>query len=540
MEQLTAPSGRRNGSSAPSPADQSGLDELASELAARRLDIFDEWTVTALLESSGLGDGDARQRYGLPDLFCIGRLLFPRLPVPVEERPAAAPAMRSEWSFRKLLASYSIGLVYFVPTFGLIVGFMLLGYSLWAWAGFTLAQATAIGLATLGSLVVTAPAVQAIAARGYYYLNTENYRLLRVATARLTLVGIGLALVSCALLAGLWQLAGLASADYFVAYFLLLAVFWLCIARIDVVNLRWLVSASCLVGLVCVFGLRQFDWISMSHAQWAGLGAVDAGLIALTEWRLRSWVRDTPANLAAVPLLPMRALLAQAWPIFTYGAAYYVFLFIDRLVSWSAQPKLPGQLLVFRGDYEAGLDLALLVLFLCTMLLEYTIRVFSEQLIPATDGAGASDRAGVRRTFLSLYARQGGLMLLVAAASVLFTLFAVPLLPRLVGGSQQQVFELPLVAAVFRIAVASYVVFALGLFSAVFLQNLARRGTVVAALAGAMMLDVGVGELAVQRLGYAGACIGLLAGCIFFALATTLAAIQTLRRVPYQLAAVLA
>src|SRR5579883_3334175 len=80
MEQLTAPSGRRNGSSAPSPADQSGLDELASELAARRLDIFDEWTVTALLESSGLGDGDARQRYGLPDLFCIGRLLFPRLP----------------------------------------------------------------------------------------------------------------------------------------------------------------------------------------------------------------------------------------------------------------------------------------------------------------------------------------------------------------------------------------------------------------------------------------------------------------------------
>src|SRR4051794_35032511 len=59
------------------------LLKLASELRTLQADHFDTLSVTALLESTGLRDVDARERFGAADTFALGELLFPALPVPV-------------------------------------------------------------------------------------------------------------------------------------------------------------------------------------------------------------------------------------------------------------------------------------------------------------------------------------------------------------------------------------------------------------------------------------------------------------------------
>ncbi len=514
------------------------LQPLIEEIAERRAECFDSLAVTALLESSGLRDIDARERFGHPDLFALGESVLPLVPPPsARPDPAAGhtPLRTLLWRFAR---RYSVGLAYMVPASAQIVCFVVFGYSLWASGGFTNNQATAVALATLLSLLLTAPFVQTIARRGGYYRQYNNAYLMRREVQRLGGAGILVALPGVAAATVLWHAAGRSDGLLLLGYGTLLALFWLAVAGIELCRLRWLVSPVMVAAVCLVALLHEALGMPLVYAQWVGLFAVWAALSGLTAWRLQRWASQTPAPLRRVPLLRPGPLLARTWPVLLYGLLYYALLFTDRIVAWTAGPLRGGRGIAFRGDYEAGLDWALLVLLLSTSVFEQTIRSFGERLLPVAAATPAGDDAGFARAFRKLYLQQAALLFVAGVASLALVYGALAFTARLQGA--QAVFAHPVVQRVFLFGGIGYLFFAAGLFYAIFLQSLSRQAMVVRWLLAGLCIDAAVGLAASRLFGYEWAVLGLIAGAAYFATCCAIFSVRTLRHGPYHLAATLA
>ncbi|HZQ38432.1 MAG TPA: hypothetical protein VFD32_21065 [Dehalococcoidia bacterium] len=516
-----------------------GLQPLRAEIAERRAECFDSLAVTALLESTGLRDIDARERFGYPDLFALGEDVLPSIPLPPSGRPSAttghAPFHELLWRFAK---RYSVGLAYMVPASAQILCFVVFGYSLWASGGFTSNQATVVALATLLSLALTAPFVQTIARRGAYYRQYNNAFLMRREIERIGGAGILFALPGVGVAASLWHASGGGDGLLLFGYGTLLSLFWLALAGIDMCRLRWLVSPVTVAAVALVALLHELAGMPLVYAQWAGLAAVWAALNGVTAWRLRRWAKRTPPALRHVPLLQLRVLLARTLPVLLYGLLYYALLFTDRIVAWTAGPLPGGRAIGFRGDYEAGLDWALLVLLLSTSVFEQTIRSFGERLLPVAAATRASDDAGFARAFRKLYLQQAALLFVAGVVSLALVYGALAFTARLQGGDA--VFAHPVVQRVFLFGGTGYLFFAAGLFYAIFLQSLSRQAMVVRWLLAGLCIDAAVGLVASRAFGYEWAVLGLIAGAAYFATCCAIFSVRTLRHGPYHLAATLA
>lgn len=515
------------------------LQPLIEEIAGRHAECFDSLAVTALLESTGLRDIDARERFGAPDLFALGEEVLPAVPLPQSGRPSAPAAHAPFFTLLLRFARrYSVGLAYMVPASAQIVCFIGFGYSLWASGSLSNNQATVVALATLLSLLLTAPFVQTIARRGGYYRQYNNAFLMRREVERIVGAGILVALPGVSIATSLWNASGGGDGLLLLGYGSLLSLFWLAIAGIDMCRLRWLVSPVTVAAVCLVALLHEQAGMPLVYAQWVGLFVVWAVLNGVTAWRLQRWAKRTPPALRRVPLLKPRTFLARTWPVLLYGLLYYGLLFADRIVAWTAGPLPRGRAIAFRGDYEAGLDWALLVLLLSTSVFEQTIRSFGERLLPVAAATESSDDAGFAHAFRKLYLQQAALLFVAGVVSLALVYGALAFTAQLQGSGA--VFTHPVVRRVFLFGGIGYLFFAAGLFYAIFLQSLARQAMVVRWLLAGICIDVAVGLVVSRVFGYEWAVLGLIAGAAYFAVCCAVFSVRTLRDGPYHLAATLA
>jgi hypothetical protein len=79
---------------------------------------------------------------------------------------------------------------------------------------------------------------------------------------------------------------------------------------------------------------------------------------------------------------PMRLIVIyRNYVYFFYGTFIYVFIFLDRILAWSADIKYTKQFVfLYEKNYEIGMDLAILIFFLLAGVLEYAIASFSKFL----------------------------------------------------------------------------------------------------------------------------------------------------------------
>jgi hypothetical protein len=509
---------------------------LLGELRARDADHFDELSLTALIESTGLRDADARRRYGAPDTFTLAAELAASVPAPgtrqrtVEQ--ASVPLRRGPGPARQALIAVSL----LAPVTLQIAAFLTYGISLWASSSFTSAQATTVALATLLSLIATAPVAQAIARRGVRYRGAGNTALLTAELRRLGALGV-LAVSAAGTVAALaWPLlaASLSSSSEFAGYFSLLALLWLTIARCEALGMRPALAVATAVGLALVWALRRLGVGDIVADQWIGLAAVNLLLLAAAALRTAQAHQRRPRELEGVRLLPFPALLAGLWPLLAYGLLYFLLIFADRIVAWTAGPLPAGRSLVFRGDYEAGLDCALLTLFACTTASEIALQRFATQLMPLTSRTPGGNWAALGRTLVAQHIRQALLLLAVGA----FTAALGAALLRI--GGAVEAFAGPVVRSVYLTGSAAYVLLALGLLCSAALQMLACQARVLPGLGLALLIDVVVGGVATRALGYPWATLGLLAGAAAFALYAAVQLWLALRDAPYLLSRALA
>ena len=524
----------------PPPPAPSPLEEAVELVLGQPGGPIDAWGVAATLESVGLRDVDARTRFGREDIFALARDVYAEARRRLAASPPPAPPVAEEGPdarrgrFARFGRYYASGTFFALPMAVQIVSVVIFGYGLWAWVGFTTAQATIVALATMGSLVATGGWVQAIARLGLFYGEQGSHELARTVIRRTTLLGaaaaavFGLLVWLANVVTGAFPL-GLASAGF--VYYALLCAYWLVLAVLYTLERRLAIVLTSVAGLVAIGLLREVLDASMYVSHWVGLLVASEAAWA---WGRRILAERAATVTGSVKLakLPRGELLAYAVaPYFLYGAAYYVLLFIDRLVSWGVAPgRYP---ITFETTYERGLDWALLLLVLTIAVLEYTIHEFSASVIPVQRRYAASQREEHNAYFERFYARQLGLLALFSIAAGLLTYHGVRALASTGDrGLQETVFS-PVTVNVYFWAALGYSVLVWALLNGVFFFSLSRPGFVLRALPITLVVALAVALAGALGITYWYGSLGLAAGAVVFAAVTTVYGVRVVRSLDY-------
>jgi len=517
-----------------------GAHQRPEELVERMLDEIgipvDAWAVTATLESWGLRDLDARERFGSADLFGLGARVLAACRARVLTQPLPEPpAEPGPGVARGFVGPYLRGGFFFVPLAMQLVSLLALGYGLWASTAFTAAQASVVALAVILSFIVTGGFGQALgylapqfsAAGKDLLARRVSWEVLGLGVLALAMVGAVFALIS--LTTGFFPSRELPT---LLAYYGLVSLLWLTTAALYTLR-RYFAMALTTAGGIAVVGIvRAHTSLGVSARQWAGIAAAIAISGTWMALLLRRRARHVRGDLR-LARMPSRALLAHsAAPLFIYGLLYFTFLFIDRTAAWSTNAgSLPISL---RVPYELGLEWAFISVAAAIALLEYSIKAFSRLLVASQERTPAAAARDHHRDLLRFYARHLAAVLGLVIAGA-FAVNAGVLALRDAGAIDEITTALASAPTrgVHIWAIAGYGTLAWGLLNAALLFSLGRPWPVVRAIAVAAPVSVAV-AFTLSRTGpYWHSVIGLAVGGAIFAVLTALSTLRTLRQGDY-------
>jgi len=515
-------------------------ERLLEEVLATIGNPVDAWAIAATLESMGLRDVDAAEKYGAQDLFDLAQDLYERARQRLAMRPAVRerpPEVRFWRRLIRFLKFYLQGTLFALPMAGQIAAVLALNYSLWAYLTFSEEQATVVAIGTILSFMVTGGFTQAISRRGTFYVAQRHYGL--AGQVSLRFIGLGNLLIAVVglLVYGLNGLFSLYDQQVILVsllYYLLLAELWLNSSVLYMLTQRAAILLSTLLGVGVVhLVMTRTDWgIYAAHA--LGLMVTNLVVAGYGYLLLSRRARRLSEEQKRARLPRLGILLYTIVPYFAYGVLYFGYLYLDRVIGWSVPEKSSPYPFWFRTSYELGVDWALISLILTIALLEYTINEFSAMIIPVQKLFSAFDLEGHNRYFKRFYGRQLFLLFITACLSIVGTYKAVVAL-RLFQGSPliRDFFSSPITFFTFWGAALGYNLLVVGLFNSVFFFSLSRPGPVLRAIAIAMVVNGVVGYGLSRGVAYPWSVLGLVVGSLLFALLTIRSAVRLLDRLDY-------
>ncbi|MCC6540451.1 MAG: hypothetical protein IT162_23085 [Bryobacterales bacterium] len=485
------------------------LPECLVDRARRApLDVFD---LAVRLETDGVTDEVARADYGFASTLDMASAVLPEMPPPAPLAPEPAESVVRAW-FR--------GTAFAIPM--LLCAFALMSLRVSLWGGdLSSDAASAVAIATVASLVTTGGFVQAMARRGLFHIGTRNFGL----AASLTLWWTRVAVVSLvaaaagALLANAvfsWMPAGLAV--WSAGFFVLLGIYWLACGGLYVVGRGGLIAGSTVAGIAIVAVLHLGLGVALLAAQIAGLVAASAVAVAgVVQFFHARGVQ--PKDLRRTGSSPSRELYLTGFN-FLYGAAYYVFMFTDRMIAWTAQTGTASLPIQFRGDYETALDLAMAALVPQAGFVQASLVSFHREVKRVQQQLPAGHYRQFNEKLREFYWQR---LALLAGCGVVAGLVVLALVTRwelLPFAAMQPVLWLALLA--FPIAVA-------GLWNASLLFTLSQPAPVAAAVLIGAVCSAVPGYVVTRLHGYDAAAIGFLTGAVAFAAASAASVLSRLR-----------
>lgn len=460
------------------------------------LDTFD---AAVRLEVDGVTDAVARAQYGYPSTVSMAT---DALAVPGE--PPLQPATPSI----NLLTAYFHGVSFAVPVLLCAFSMYLLGYSLWG-GDVPGEVASAIAVGTVSSFLVTGGIIQGMARRSLFYLTTDAPGA--GAGTCIQWCQAGLALLGLTALAGLglnanfgWlppPLVGLA-----VAFHVSLGLLWLSC------GVLYILGRSAALGVVTVAGLGPV-WLLSAVVGWPLVGSQVAGILtaalvaaAIAALALRKRMGECKV---VYPSSSVARTIYLAGPYFLYGVLYYLFLFLDRLLAWTAATSTLQLPLWFRGDYEVPLDIALVAFVLQVGYVHPSLLRFQNRVSRLRSRYPVSKVDAFNRAVSTEYWRRSALLVLWSMAVSLGVLGAT------VGFGVQRS---PVTEALVFWALIGYLFLVFGLWNTSLLFSLSLPKPVLEAIGAAVVADLVTGYLLSRVFSYEAAVGGFVVGAMVFAL----------------------
>ncbi len=515
----------------------SDIDRLCAAALAVSRTPLDEFEVAAVLESLGWTDQQVAERFRLPDVFTLAHEVWPA--VRARSVTFAHTRLRAEPLARALTAAmrdFLKGTIFAAPMVISILAMLTLRYSLWAYQYLTVEKATSIALATVLSFLATGGFTQAIARRGLMYVGQSEYGMARRMTFLLARVGA----MVCALV-GVWLLlAGMvfplfpmAMTVSIVSHFLLLCGMWLSLTIFYMLRAEVLFTLLVGGGTWLVWALHETLRVPVTTAQAIALGATSATgvLVAVALFGREERKKGSRGS----PRMPRMSIVAYTVaPYFVYGFLFFLFLYLDRLVAWSAHSAYMPYVVWFRGDYELGLDWAMMGLVLPLGMIEVAISRFSARLpVLQREYPGRQVRHFNARQYRAYLTGQA-LCGVSAALGALVPPMLIGLAGHLVPGADACTLG-PVSTLVLRVASFGYALLAPCMLNCLVLFSLSVPGPALTGLLAAILVNGVVGFFLTRLEHYALAAYGLVAGAAVLLAITTQACRQVFKRMDYHL-----
>ena len=537
----------------PLDAEKEELVDLILETCGSPVDF---WAVAATLESQGIRDVDAEEKYGVEPLdrfvepksgyvvkgsiMVLAKEIYARCRRRLKDQPPEkAKPSRPIW-WRKLghfIKFYLRGTLFALPMTGQIISMLALRYSLWAFLEFSEERATVVAIGTIMSFVVTGGFVQAIGRKGMSYSEAGKhtlakqvcYGLVKLGSGLVLAVGLAFYLLNLVIPFFTQQMVWIS-----LMYYVLLSELWLLISILYVLTKRAAIFLSTLAGVAIVH-------LVMTYTNWGIHAAHGLGLLGtvLIVGGYGYYLLNKAAKSMTGPLKDARL---PAWSIlyyslrlyFLYGMLYFGYLYLDRIIGWSASEQPLPYIIWFRTAYELGMDWALISLIFSIAMLEYTINEFASLIIPTQKCFHAFNIAGHNRFFIRFYLRQLVMLAIIAVISVIVTYYSI--------GALQRFQEVKLVRDFFKSSITFFVYWAaavgynlmvVGLFNGVFFFSLSRPVPVLRAIAPASAVCAVVGYVLSRTVGYQYSAIGMAIGSLAFAALSIRNGLRIMSRLDY-------
>lgn len=521
------------------PRTQSKLGDLWEQILEKHLDPEDDYEVTALLESIGWTDQQARKQFGVADVFQLAVELRQLYNHPIEMTANQYHEKERFGSLvRKIIREFLRGMVFALPMVLSIAAMLTIRFSLWSYEYLSTRMATAIAVGTILSFITVGGFMQAMARQGYFYLFQGYYRMMQRVTFRIIFLGIVTSVII--------SIVGFAADIVFpelpydmmlvaLAYYLVLNAIWLCVAVLYIIRREIWFTALLAAGIGIVYvGFRIFD-LNILLAQLIAMLSVAVGSVLLLIYFFKrdGKTKDRGIN----PPLPRASVtIYNVAPYFLYGVLYFSLLFCDRVMAWSTYASYVPFIIWFRGDYELGLDFALITLIIPMGLSEIVVSRLMTRIWDSQKDYKAKEYVRMNDTFARLYNRNVRTMAMLSGLNAILVYFVARWFLNHYVNQLPGHIQLTFVSNyVFIISLASYTILSIGLLHSVVMFSVSRPELVLRPILLSLGIDFVVGFLLTRWIGYPQAVWGLFAGCMSFTTITTLNVRSVLKNLDYHM-----
>ncbi|MFN8487917.1 MAG: GT4 family glycosyltransferase PelF [Caldilineaceae bacterium] len=358
---------------------ESALVELADEMAQRDAEPIDALEITAIIESIGVTDEVAQQRYGAMDTFALGAEVLTRMRANATPAQAQEPLTTVRPSLKEVLLNYGRGPLALLPPLLLLL--MIFAYrGLGHWSAH---KALVFSAGVTASMLVTNGFIQAMSRRACIYLGLRKpqaaLRFLCLGSG-VTLVCIGGLVGGAALLTTSLGLFTAADQQTFLLAFMGLTTLWVAASGLGLVEQAHWLPLSLGAGLVTGI-MTDLLWSPLTPAHLTVATAVGYAfalflILRALQRGLAAYQPDKPAPATRLRLPTFAYLLSEAAPYFGYGALYMVLILLPHLFGWFSGLGA-GQTRAWAiTAVEVGLTLSMPPLVLASGVAEHALRHF--------------------------------------------------------------------------------------------------------------------------------------------------------------------
>ncbi|NRD77984.1 hypothetical protein HPT25_11370 [Bacillus sp. BRMEA1] len=512
---------------------------LLDEVREKQLQPEDQFEIAALLESMGWNDSRAEKEFGVKDLFELADHLWESIESNLNYQ-AFTKAQQPKGVLKRIemIRSFLRGLIFAFPMGVSVAAMLTLKFSLWSYKYLSLKNATSIAIGTILSFVVVGGFTQAIARRGFFYIIQGYYNLARRTTFLFILIGFGVCIGISLILIALNVIFNMFSYDMIlliILFFFFLTAIWLSVTVMYILKKEIIFTGLIIFGIFLVYIMFDRFHIDIILSQLISLLIVSLCSILLVLYFFLKAERKGEKGIA-IKLPRFSITLYTIWPYFFYGFLYFSFLFIDRVNAWTKNEDYMPYMILFRGQYELGLDFALLTIILPMGISEVILSKLMSDIELSQKNFLISESDKLYKKFVRSYKKLAGMIFASSVISSIviyrFLLWYNQTSIRLNG---ENLLNNHVTLFVLLWGIISYIMLAFCLMNAVILFALSQANMVVKALMPSILCNFIIGFLLSRWISYEYAVIGLLAGTILLTVLTTQALMKVLKNLDFYL-----
>ncbi len=489
--------------------------------------------VLATLESFGIRNIDVHHDYGLPTLSALADYIYSDLKsrdqdslLNINERnprkvAVSIPVSEYQWVKAGLFAKYyPLGIFHLMPVFIQVATIIIYGYSLWAYMGFNTIQSTAVVLGVILGIVLSGGYVQIMGRQASFYWNHKEYYKAKVVSDRLMMYGIKGMLFTFLimfLINGLTKPYPHAFVLITVIYAFLIGTLLLAIAPFYAIGQRWVISVVIAICSVFALFLHLKTEMHVYFSQWMGILLS----IMLSKIYLRLFFKSKIKKITENKVEPDKMMVIyKNYPYFFYGIFIYAFIFMDRIVAWSANMELSSEFpFLYEKSYEIGMDLAIIIFFMLAGVMEYAIASFTKFMDIKQKTVLLSKKNVFGKKMFKIYRHHIGLLLITAITAGIFLFFFVSR-PWGYLASFGETIDVTSTRVCIMGSVG-YFFLSWGMLNALYLFTLNRPKEVLKALIISSFINFIIGFFMSRWIAFEYSVVGMLIGSFLFMILTT-------------------